>query len=228
MRLAISCFHASSTDGSTVSSRLSSSDPAKAARASGGRAKAFFKSSETSGLMEPFYARQANREKMCSRFRLSPDFKHFPAETNGHLHKITASCRISFAFTQVIRPGTGQLCLYITILGLALEFGNALRVSEGQYRDQTEKGTQQDMPSSSVGKGFCFHAQELTPELARLPNRYGKRVICVRDLDGFGFWSGHRQTFNNPKCQHWPTIFWPGYTAALTGRGTDSQVAPSK
>src|SRR5260221_6571896 len=32
------------------------------------------------------------------------------------------------------------------------------------------------MPSS-VDKGFCFHAQELTPEFAILPDRYRKRAI---------------------------------------------------
>src|ERR1700692_248274 len=83
------------------------------------------------------------------------------------------------SLTQVIRLGKGQLCLYITVLSLALEFGNALRVSEGQYREQTEKRAQQDMPSSSVGKGFCFHAQELTPEFAILPDRYRKRAIAL-------------------------------------------------
>jgi hypothetical protein len=30
----------------------------------------------------------------------------------------------------------------------------------------------------------------------------------------FGFWSSDGQIFNNPKCQRWPAIFWPGYTAA--------------
>src|SRR5271168_1987939 len=85
MRLAISCFHASSTDGSTVSSRLSSSDPAKAARASGGRAKAFLRSSETSGLIGLFYARQANRGKMRSPFRLSLDFQYSPVGVRGEL-----------------------------------------------------------------------------------------------------------------------------------------------
>jgi hypothetical protein len=67
----ISSFQAASTPSSAgSSSRLSSSDPAKAARASSGSAKTFFKSSETSGLMRPFYARQANREKMGSPFGL--------------------------------------------------------------------------------------------------------------------------------------------------------------
>jgi hypothetical protein len=69
--------------------------------------------------------------------------------------------------------------LYITVLSLALEFGNALRVPEGQYREQTEKDAQQDMPSSSVGQGFGFHAQELTPEFAILPDRYRKRAIAL-------------------------------------------------
>jgi hypothetical protein len=69
--------------------------------------------------------------------------------------------------------------LYITVLSLALEFGNALRVSEGQYREQTEECAQQDMPSSSVGKGLCFHAPELTPEFAILPDWYRKRAIAL-------------------------------------------------
>src|SRR6266852_5921300 len=38
------------------------------------------------------------------------------------------------------------------------------------------------------------------------------------------FLLNHGQTFNNPKCQRWPAIFWPGYT----GRGTVPRVAPSK
>src|ERR1700739_3740106 len=29
---------------------------------------------------------------------------------------------------------------------------------------------------------------------------------------------------NNPKCQHWPAIFWPGYT----GGGSVPRVAPPK
>jgi hypothetical protein len=80
----------------------------------------------------------------------------------------------------VIRLGKGQLCLYITVLSLALEFGNALRVPEVRYREQTENGAQQDMPSSSVGKGFCFHAQELTPEFATNPDRYRKQASALR------------------------------------------------
>src|SRR5882757_3334095 len=80
------------------------------------------------------------------------------------------------SLTLGIRLGQGQLCLYITVLSLALEFGNALRVPEGPYREQTEKSAQQDMPSSSVRKGFCFHPQELTPEVAILPDRYRKRA----------------------------------------------------
>jgi hypothetical protein len=47
-----------------------------------------------------------------------------------------------------------------------------LRVPEGHYREQTENGAQQDMPPSSVRKSLCSHAQQLTPELATLPNRY--------------------------------------------------------
>lgn len=48
----ISSFQAASTPSSQgSSSRLSNSDPAKAARASGGRARAFLRSSETSGLI---------------------------------------------------------------------------------------------------------------------------------------------------------------------------------
>jgi hypothetical protein len=69
--------------------------------------------------------------------------------------------------------------LHITVLSPALEFGNTLRVPEGQYREQTGKGAQQDMPSSSVGKGFCFHAQELTPEFAIFPDRHRKRAIAL-------------------------------------------------
>jgi hypothetical protein len=110
--------------------------------------------------------------------------------------------------------------LYITVLSLALEFGNALRVPEGQYREQTEKGAQQDMPSSSVGEGFCFHAKELTPEFAILPDRYRKPAIALR-CGRFRLDDG--QTFNNP-TQRWPAIFWSGYT----GRGTVPRVAPSK
>jgi len=34
----------------------------------------------------------------------------------------------------------------------------------------------------------------------------------------------HGQTFNNPKCQHRPAIFWPGYT----GGGSVARVAPPK
>ena len=83
--------------------------------------------------------------------------------------------------------------MYITVLSLALEFGNALRVPEGQYREKTENGAQQDMPSSSVGKGFCFHAQELTPEFATIPGAIVKQAIVRTTLDGFGFWAddGH-------------------------------------
>src|ERR1700735_4840397 len=49
------------------------------------------------------------------------------------------------------------------------EFGNALRVPEGQCREQTENGAQQYMPPSSVCSGPCFHAQQLTLEFATLP-----------------------------------------------------------
>ena len=42
-------------------------------------------------------------------------------------------------------------------------------VPEGQYREQTENGAQQDMPPSSVCRGPCFHAQQLTLEFATLP-----------------------------------------------------------
>src|SRR5258708_27694450 len=121
-----------------------------------------------------------------------------------------------------MRLGKSQLGLYITVLSLALEFGNALRVPEGQYREQTEKGAQQDMPSS-VDKGFCFHAQELTPEFAILPDRYRKCAIAL------AIWtvSDSGQITGNPSIiqrQRWPAIFWPGYT----GRGTVSRAAPPK
>src|SRR5712692_402341 len=56
IRRAISWLHASSADASTVSSRLSRSDPASAARASAGRANAFFSRSETSSVMCSFYS----------------------------------------------------------------------------------------------------------------------------------------------------------------------------
>lgn len=57
IRRLISSDQAASTPSSDgVSSRLSRSDPAKAARAPGGGARAFFRSSETSGLMVVFYA----------------------------------------------------------------------------------------------------------------------------------------------------------------------------
>jgi hypothetical protein len=103
--------------------------------------------------------------------------------------------------------------LYITVLSLALEFGNALRVPVGQYREQTEKGAQQDMPSSSGGKGFCFHAKELTPELAILPDRNRKRAIALTiwTVSDSGQMTG--QTFNNPT----PVLagkFLPGYTGS--------------
>jgi hypothetical protein len=49
------------------------------------------------------------------------------------------------------------LCLYITVLSLALEFDNALRVPEGQYREQTENGAQQNIPHKSVRESPCFH-----------------------------------------------------------------------
>lgn len=65
------------------------------------------------------------------------------------------------SFTEVIRLGKGQLCFYVSVLSLALEFGDALRVPDGQYREQTENGAQQDMPPSSVCRGPCFHARSL-------------------------------------------------------------------
>jgi hypothetical protein len=69
--------------------------------------------------------------------------------------------------------------LYITVLSLALEFGNGLRVPEGQYREQTENGAQQDMPPSSVRRCLRCHAQQLTPEFAILPDWYRKRAIAL-------------------------------------------------
>src|ERR1700733_9041295 len=73
------------------------------------------------------------------------------------------------SLTKVIRLGKGQLCLYVTVLSLALEFGDSLRVPEGQYREQTENGAQQDMPPSCECGDPCFHAQKLTLEFATLP-----------------------------------------------------------
>lgn len=83
----------------------------------------------------------------------------------------------------MIRLGKGQLRLYITVLSLALEFGDTLRIPEVRYRDQTENGAQQDMPSSSVGKGFYFHAQELTPEFATNPDRYLWQALSLTDRE---------------------------------------------
>jgi hypothetical protein len=71
----------------------------------------------------------------------------------------------------VIRSGKGELRLQVTVLSLALEFGNVLRVPEGRYRQQTENGAQQDMPQISVRNGHCSHAQQLTPEFATLPEQ---------------------------------------------------------
>jgi hypothetical protein len=59
MRRAISFCHCASAPSSTVSSRLSRSEPAKAPRAAGGRASAFFSSSESSSLIAAFYSRRA-------------------------------------------------------------------------------------------------------------------------------------------------------------------------
>src|ERR1700677_2742411 len=83
-------------------------------------------------------------------------------------------------FSYVIRLGKSQLCLYITVLSLALELGNALRVPEGRYREQTENGAQQDMPRSSMRERPCFHEEHLTPEFATLPVRYRKQDSALR------------------------------------------------
>lgn len=69
----------------------------------------------------------------------------------------------------MIRLGEGQLRLYITVLSLALEFGNALRVPEWRYREQTENGAHQDMPASGVREMTCFHEEQLTPVEKRCP-----------------------------------------------------------
>src|SRR5437588_8525367 len=59
MRRAISSCQAASAPSSTVSSRLSRSEPASAARAAAGSASAFFSSSEISSLITAFYLRAA-------------------------------------------------------------------------------------------------------------------------------------------------------------------------
>src|SRR5260370_35031560 len=46
-------------------------------------------------------------------------------------------------------------------------------------------------------------------------NRLEFPLTGCRTSDGFEKLLYHEQTFNNPTCQHWPAIFWPGYT----GRG---------
>jgi PIN domain nuclease of toxin-antitoxin system len=63
MRRAISFCHSASAPSSTVSSRLSSSEPAKAARAAGGSASAFFSSSEISSFIAAFHLRMAQIEE---------------------------------------------------------------------------------------------------------------------------------------------------------------------
>ena len=70
----------------------------------------------------------------------------------------------------MIRLSKGQLRLYITVLSLALEFGDALPVHEGPHRDHAQDAGQQHMPSSML-ESPSFHAQQLTLEFATLPDR---------------------------------------------------------
>ena len=61
-----------STDGSTVSLEAFQQRSGQSSFGlPAGEPRLFFKSSETSGLMQLFYARQANREKMSRPFRRS-------------------------------------------------------------------------------------------------------------------------------------------------------------
>src|SRR5579884_4369571 len=60
IRREISLFQASSISGSTAESKLSRRELAREARASGGRARAFFNRSEMSGSIAPFYATVRN------------------------------------------------------------------------------------------------------------------------------------------------------------------------
>src|SRR5580658_2179680 len=79
------------------------------------------------------------------------------------------------SLTSVIRLGKSQLCLYLTVLSLALEFGNALRVPKGRDREQTGNGVQHEIPASSLRTTPFSHAQQLTLEFATLPDRVANR-----------------------------------------------------
>jgi hypothetical protein len=61
MRRAISFCHSASANSSTVSSRLSRSEPAKAARAAGGKASALLSNSQISSVTAAFLPPRASR-----------------------------------------------------------------------------------------------------------------------------------------------------------------------
>src|SRR5882724_11674997 len=128
IRRAISWLQASSADASTVSSRLSSSEPASAARTSGGSARAFFRSSETSSVMELFYSHQSSPlldTRDCSPNRLHLDTEHrwqiphnrVPAisRIGGGVYLATCRPEINSAFVQRVHGHGVAQHVYVAV-----------------------------------------------------------------------------------------------------------------